>query len=268
LKDTIENQLEKTPELTKLVVDLSDVSPDDAFSSVPYMKGSTFLRYIEDLLGGPSKFEPFLRSYLDKYKYKSILTKDFKATLYEYFNNDAADKLAEIDWDKWLYSEGMPVVIPKYNTSVYDTCKKHADLWATETTANIKNSAVIREELTSIQKIEFLSQLVGKPEIVDLTAEKVDLLTSNYGFGKSVTKNAEIRFRLMRLIIKARLPRFDEIFEFANSNFRMKFVRPIYRDLAGWSEAKPLAIENYNKVKDEMMKVCAYGVAKDLGLIQ
>lgn len=71
----------------------------------------------------------------------------------------------------------------------------------------------------------------------------------------------------MRLMIKARLERFAEIFEFANSNFRMKFVRPIYRDLAGWTDVgKQLAIENFNKVRDQMMKVCAYTVAKDLGI--
>lgn len=252
--------------MTKLVVDLSDVSPDDAFSSVPYMKGSTFLRYLEDLLGGPSVFEPFLRAYLSNFKYKSIMTKDFQKYFYDYFNEKSPEKLEQIDWDKWLYSEGMPIVVPNYNTTVYETCKKHADLWASESTADAKSSDVIKEELTSIQKIEFLSQLIGKDQIVDLTAEKVDLIAATYGFSKEVTNNAEIRFRLMRLIIKARLTRFDEIFEFANSNFRMKFVRPIYRDLAAWDVGKPLAIANYNKVKDQMMKVCASTVAKDLGL--
>ena len=148
---------------------------------------------------------------------------------------------------------------------MYDTCKKHADLWSTETTSNIKKSPVIKEELSSIQKIEFLSQLLDKNEITDFTENKINLLTQTYGFDN--TKNSEIRFRLMRLIIKARLTdRFDEIFEFANSNFRMKFVRPVYRDLGQWELARPLAIENFKKVKDEMMKVCAYTVAKDLGI--
>lgn len=113
LKDTIKNQLKNEPELTKLVVDLSNVGPDDAFSTVPYMKGSTFLRYLEDLFGGPSVFEPFLKKYLDKFKYESILTKDFQRFVYEYFNESIPEKLEEVDWDKWLYSEGMPVVIPK-----------------------------------------------------------------------------------------------------------------------------------------------------------
>ena len=122
LKDTIKNQLKNEPELTKLVVDLSNVGPDDAFSSVPYMKGSTFLRYLEDLFGGPNVFEPFLKKYLDKFKYKSILTKDFQQYVYEYFNETIPDKLEQVDWDKWLYSEGLPVVIPKLviRLSVFD----------------------------------------------------------------------------------------------------------------------------------------------------
>lgn len=103
-----------TPELTKLVVDLSNCGPDDAFSSVPYVKGSTFLRYLEDLLGGPKVFEPFLRSYLQKYAYKSVVTDDFKNTLQEYFEKtEYAAKLKEIDWNLWLNGEGMPPIIPK-----------------------------------------------------------------------------------------------------------------------------------------------------------
>jgi leukotriene-A4 hydrolase len=138
-------------------------------------------------------------------------------------------------------------------------------LWSKESTANIKKSPVIQEPLSSIQKIEFLSQLLDKSEIVELNEEKINLMTSTYGFDN--TKNSEIRFRLMRLIIKARLPnRFDEIFAFANSNFRMKFVRPVYKDLGQWNVGRPLAIANFEKVKDQMMKVCAYTVAKDLGI--
>ena len=34
--------------LTALVVNLTGVDPDDAFSTVPYEKGSAFLWYLED----------------------------------------------------------------------------------------------------------------------------------------------------------------------------------------------------------------------------
>ena len=45
----------ETNPLTALVVDLTGVDPDDAFSVVPYIKGSTFLWYLEHLVGGPCK---------------------------------------------------------------------------------------------------------------------------------------------------------------------------------------------------------------------
>ncbi|XP_319027.5 leukotriene A-4 hydrolase isoform X1 [Anopheles gambiae] len=267
LSDCIKTQLADTPELTKLVVDLSECGPDDAFSTVPYIKGSTFLRYLEDLLGGPSKFEPFFRAYLDRFKYQSVLTNDFKQMLYEWFREDPNNEvlLERINWDLWLFGEGMPPVIPSYDRSMLEACLAHATLWAENDLDTIKNSPLVKQSLVSVQLIEFLAQLLEKKKIVDLTAEKVALLGETYGF--STTKNAELRFRFVRLFIRARLiEKMDEILAFANSNFRMKFVRPVYKELGAWPQARPIAIENYNRVKDQMMTVCAYTVAKDLGI--
>ncbi len=43
---------EKNP-FTQLVIDLDGVDPDDAFSKIPYEKGSAFLWYLEEKVGGP-----------------------------------------------------------------------------------------------------------------------------------------------------------------------------------------------------------------------
>jgi len=95
-------------------VDLSECGPDDAFSSVPYIKGSTFLRYMEELVGGKNIFEPFLRSYLEKHAYKSVDTDEFKSFFIEYFDRTGRGReIEKIDWDLWLNGEGMPPVIPK-----------------------------------------------------------------------------------------------------------------------------------------------------------
>lgn len=146
-----------------------------------------------------------------------------------------------------------------------EACLAHATLWAENDLDTIKNSPLVKQSLVSVQLIEFLAQLLEKKKIVDLTAEKVALLGETYGF--STTKNAELRFRFVRLFIRARLiEKMDEILAFANSNFRMKFVRPVYKELGAWPQARPIAIENYNRVKDQMMTVCAYTVAKDLGI--
>ncbi|XP_012155314.1 leukotriene A-4 hydrolase-like [Ceratitis capitata] len=237
LEDCIHTQFATRPELTKLVVDLSYCGPDDAFSCVPYNKGSTFLRYIEDLLGGPEVFEPFLRSYLQKFAYKSVITDDFKGALYDYFiKTDKKDKLTEIDWDLWLYQEGLPPIIPNFDETLADISKQLAKLWSTKSTADLRGDTDISKPISSHQLIDFLGRLIECQDIVELNEEKIELLESTYNL-KS-TKNAEVRFRVMRLVIRARLlKRIDEIIAFANSNFRMKFCRPIYRDFLLQSRA-------------------------------
>ena len=55
----INDDLGSNNPLTRLVVDLKSVHPDDAFSTVPYEKGSLFLRYLENLLGGPGTRNDF-----------------------------------------------------------------------------------------------------------------------------------------------------------------------------------------------------------------
>ncbi|XP_017860034.1 PREDICTED: leukotriene A-4 hydrolase isoform X1 [Drosophila arizonae] len=266
LQECLRTQLAGTPELTRLVVDLSNCGPDDAFSSVPYIKGSTFLRYLEDLLGGPTVFEPFLRDYLKKFAYKSIVTDDFKGALYDYFKDtDKKDKLGLVDWELWLKCEGMPPIIPKFDESLANVTKNLASQWSTKTVDELANSTDINQPISIHQLIEFLGKLIECKDIVELNERKIELLENTYNLKKS--KNAEVRFRLNRLIIRARLiQRLDEIIEFANSNFRMKFCRPIYRDLAAWPEAKPRAVDNFLNVKDQMMAVCSHTIEKDLGL--
>lgn len=266
LQENIRTQLSNTPELTKLIVDLSNLGPDDAFSSVPYVKGSTFLRYLEDTLGGPDIFEPFFKFYLNKYKFQSIMTDDFKSTLYDYFfESDKTSKLNDIDWDKWLHGEGMPPILPKLDDSLAVISKNLSIIWSTKTITELKDCPELLETLSSHQLIDFLAKLIECEDIVDLDDKKILLLESTYKL--DVNNNAEVRFRFIRLCIRAKLLyRMQEILDFANSNFRMKFVRPIYRDLGQWPEAKQTAIENFNRVKSQMMQVCASNIEKDLGL--
>ena len=74
---------------------------------MPYEKGSTFLWYLEDLVGGADVFEPFLKSYYNNFAHKSIDSDQFKAFFLEKFSGVEAVK--EIDWDTWLHKPGMPI---------------------------------------------------------------------------------------------------------------------------------------------------------------
>ena len=55
LVETINVTLGKNHPYTLLVPDLKGVDPDDAFSSVPYEKGSALLLTLEQMIGGPGK---------------------------------------------------------------------------------------------------------------------------------------------------------------------------------------------------------------------
>ena len=48
LSEQVNEVMTPNDPLTALVVNLTGVDPDDAFSRVPYEKGSTFLWYLED----------------------------------------------------------------------------------------------------------------------------------------------------------------------------------------------------------------------------
>lgn len=92
---------------TRLIPDLTGVDPDDAFSTIPYEKGSAFLLYIEQQLNVGERYEQFFRDYLAKFAQKSILTNDWKDYLYGQMS-DKKEVLDRIDWKSWMHNPGVP----------------------------------------------------------------------------------------------------------------------------------------------------------------
>lgn len=136
--------------------------------------------------------------------------------------------------------------------------------WATKTVVELNNSPQLKEQISVHQLIDMLGKIVESREMKGLNDQKIELLETTYNLKE--TKNVEIRFHLMRLYIMAKsMGRLDEIFNFLNSNFRLKYIRPIYRDLVNWPAAKPKAIENFKCVKGQMMAICSHAIEKDLG---
>ena len=56
--------------------------------------------------------------------------------------------------------------------------------------------------------------------------------------------------------------------ELATVQGRMKFVRPLYRDLYSWEVARQRAVDTFLAHRDQMMYVTAEMVAKDLHIKQ
>ncbi|CAH0695980.1 unnamed protein product [Spodoptera exigua] len=257
LSEAINDVLGSSNPLTKLVVDLNGVHPDDAFSTVPYEKGSLFLRYLENVVGGPEVFDDFLRAYLTKFKKKSLDTDQFKAFLLDYFKDNKAIK--EVDWNSWLYKSGMPPIIPDYDTTMTKAIS------ALLVKIDDPSACLSYEDVASFtphQMIHMLQQLIDRPA---LPLERLTSLGKEYKV--NCNKNTEILYRWLRLCIRSRDDtKLNEVFNFVNSQGRMKYVRPIYRDLYAWEDVRERAIQNFLKNEKFMMHVSAYTIRKDLHL--
>ncbi|VVC97007.1 unnamed protein product [Leptidea sinapis] len=259
LTETI-NDLGADNPLTQLVLNLSSVNPDDAFSTVPYEKGSLFLRVLEDLLGGPDIFDKFVRSYLNKYQRQSIDTEQFKSYLFQYFN-DSSDQirvLNDVEWETWLHKPGMPPVIPKYDTSMTKAVKNVLLKINLNDTASLDYNDVI--SFSPHQMINLLQHLVDQDA---LPLDKLRTLGEAYRV--STSKNTEIAYRWLRICIRSRDEnKLNDSFAFVNQQGRMKYVRPIYRDLYAWEDVRERTIENFLRNEPYMMHVSAYTIRKDL----
>eukprot|EP00049_Salpingoeca_infusionum_P027443 m.32349 g.32349 ORF g.32349 m.32349 type:complete len:617 (-) comp9510_c0_seq1:1182-3032(-) len=214
--------------------------PDDAFSSVPYEKGSNFLYYIESLVGGAEVMNEFLKAYIQKFAHMSITTQDFQQFVETYFA-DKKEALAKIDWNAWYTTPGMPIIANKFDDSLAVEAKSLAtrilssDDFAWLTAAAFTTFSALQMQL-------FLDVLIdGKP-----TVAMIDALQAVYDFNNAT--NAEIRFRWQRLCLKAGDSRiFPAVAAFVVEQGRMKFVRPLYRDLFKTAGGKDLAVATFTQ---------------------
>jgi len=262
LEETVNKVFSPTHPYTKLVPDLTGVDPDDAFSRIPYEKGSTFLWYLEDTVGGASKFEPFLKAYYTEFAYKSIDTDTFKSFFLKHFADVPA--ASSIDWDTWLYQPGMPPYKPKFDPSLAEVCWKLADQWQSWDSfgAACPFNGAEMKSLSPTQVQEFLATLLNGTELSFAKMEKMELL-----FGFSQNTNCEILFLWLRLGLKSRWePAVKATLAFLSSMGRGKFVRPLYRDLASWQEKKAEAVAFFQENKNKLMAGLVDGVNKDLGI--
>ena len=257
---------------SRLVPDLSGgKDPDDAFSSVPYEKGFNTLYYIEKLVGGPAVFEPFLRSYIEKFAHQSITTEDWKAYVIEYFSDTEARAAIEtVDWEA-IEGPGMPAWDPQFNTTLADAALNLAESWlhdsgmpAACTASDVLNWNTQQYELflDKLYNTVLDDESAGHHQKLD--KEILDVMGETYKFSSS--RNSEVCFRWYKLNIQAQNEAIlDHAIRFVTSIGRMKFVRPLYREL--FKLRPQLAIDTFKQHESFYNPICHKMTSQDLGLI-
>ncbi|XP_067998884.1 leukotriene A-4 hydrolase [Melanerpes formicivorus] len=259
LQHSINTLGDKNP-LTNLIPNLNEVDPDDAFSSVPYEKGFALLFHLEQLLGGPDVFMGFLKAYIQQFAYKSIATEDWKDFLYSYFK-DQVDVLDKVDWNSWFYAPGMPPAKPTYDMTLANACVALCERWVKAKESDLDSfSSEDLKEMSSHQLIEFMALLLLEPP---LPLSHVQRMQQVYNF--NAINNSEIRLRWLRLCLRSKWEEAVPLaLKMATEQGRMKFTRPLFRDLYNFDKSRDLAVKTYLEHRASMHPVTSMLVGKDL----
>ena len=259
---------------TALLVDLSDdADPDDAFSSVPYEKGFALLSYLEKLVGGSELMNKFLKAYFDHFKYQSIAAKDFTAFFLQFMTEHGVEKavLDTIDWNTWLNGYGLP---PKPDFS--DVLAREAYALADDIISGANATqpgSVDMASWSSTLKTVFLDKLIDahEGEVVQdgrATAQakwagvlaRVELF-----FDYAQTSNSELLFRWLTLQVRnSAAGQEARVGKFLTTFGRMKFCRPLYRDLFKSERYRAFGEELFTNNRGFYHNICATMIGKDL----
>lgn len=265
---------------TKLVPELDNVDPDDAFSSVPYEKGFNFLFYLEQLVGGHEQMDPFLLAHCEKYKFANTDSYQWREFFLSYFRGKVSEeKLNSIDWDMWYKGTGLPPQ-PKFDDTLVKTAQDLAHSLCVESKVNLNGKEL--EKWNSHQVVVFLEK-VSDYQLQELRplaqdAQRTVEVKSRYAnicveldrlFHLTQSKNAEIRFRWFDVCIRSEYDAvFPAVVEFLSEVGRMKFVRPLYRDLFTSTKGRQVALDTFQKYRTRYHNIAAKMVARDLQLEQ
>jgi len=234
-------------EFTKLQPNLVNTDPDEAFSKIPYEKGSLFLRYLEKQVGGIEAMQRWLKAYFSDFRFKSLSTSDMKNHFINFFTNVEKVKpevMKALQWDHFLLEPGMPSfdAIGLYDSSLSERCSKLASKWIEKNGEGATPTDL--DDYKSREKMFFLDTLITKA-----TPMKTEILLKIEELYKlSSSKNVEILFRYFMLCLKSHhhavLP---HVGTFLSKYGRGLYVKPLYKILA--QEDKNFARKVYEENK-------------------
>ena len=222
-----------------LHADLAGRNPEEGVTAVPYVKGAMFLRTLEKAVGRDA-FDPFLRAYFDEFAFRSVTTAQFAEYLDSRLLSKHPQATASIPVREWLEEPGLPENRHEPVSAALDVAGEGARRWAD---GSVPASGLDTAGWTTQHWLRFLRSL---PE--PLGAERMAGLDSAFGFIEA--GNAEILCDWLVLAARNGYDPADRALDgFLTSVGRMKFLRPIYRELVKTEAGRARATEIYSRAR-------------------
>jgi leukotriene-A4 hydrolase len=147
-----------------LHIDLAGRDPDDGCTSVPYEKGAFFLRHVEQTFGR-QRFDAWLRSYFDRFAFRSITTAQSLDYMREHLFAENPQLAARIPLDEWVFEPGLPACA---RPPVFESLGT-IDEWTTHEWLHFLRGLPLELELSRMQELDSAYHLTlsGNDEILD-----------------------------------------------------------------------------------------------------
>uniref|UniRef100_A0A673YFF3 Arginyl aminopeptidase (aminopeptidase B) n=1 Tax=Salmo trutta TaxID=8032 RepID=A0A673YFF3_SALTR len=214
----------------------SGVDPDDTYNDMPYEKGFCFVSYLAHLVGDQCCFDAFLKAYIDKFKFCSVMAED----ALEYFPELKKKGVHKIEvkgleFDSCLNVPGWPLYLPDLSAgqSLMKPAEQLSELWAVE---GLDMASIMKTNIQAwktYQAIYFLEKIIEKSPLPRGNIEKQEeqyphIVKSN---------NAELRLRWAQIIAKNQhQPGYQHMRSFLICQGKQMYTLPVYRALWNGSE--------------------------------
>jgi leukotriene-A4 hydrolase len=247
LKSTIANMPKGHPD-TGLRLRLEGRDPDDGMTDVAYERGAMVIKELE-LAWGRDAFDPFIKSYFEKYRFKSITTEEFIRYAQDHSEKNKL-KFPNLMGMVQAVGEPMP------------TFKVHADRLIGVEKARVaflmgKDIGDMGAGRWSAQEKQYFLRIL----IDDLSASQ--LATIEKIFGLKESKNAEVIFEWFMLCIRnGHKDIMPQLQEFLGEVGRRKFVLPLYKAMFAHKEWSDWGRKLYAKNRTRYHSITAGSVDK------
>ncbi len=236
-----------------LHIDLEGRDPDCGTTLVPYVKGALFLKSLERTFER-DRFDNFLKSYFDHFKFQSITTEQ----AIDYLKHNLFDKYPEITFHEsvaeWLDEPGLPPSAPKASSELLEKIGELAKEWQNHNLNHLRT-----QKWSAREWLYFLRLLPA-----DLGAERMKELDEFFNITQS--NNAEILHQWLLMAIRNRYePACAKLEEFLAAVGRRIFIKPLYEELVKTPAGRQFAQKIYSQVRSSYHPISQATIDKIVG---
>ncbi|XP_030071704.1 aminopeptidase RNPEPL1 [Microcaecilia unicolor] len=241
--------------VSKLQVKLElGVNPSNLMNLFTYEKGYCFVYYLSQLCGDLKRFDCFLRAYIEKYMFSSVVAQDLLDSFLNFFP-ELQEKCVEsregLEFDRWLNATGPPLAEPDLSqgSSFTNPVETLCRLWTADPLD--ASAAVASADITTwrtFQTVLFLDRLLDRSP---LPHEVMAQLSKSYS-SLLDSMNAEIRIRWLQLVVRNNYyPDLYKVRRFLENQMSRMYTVPLYEDLCA-SSLNPFAVEVFYQTQNQL----------------